>query len=320
MIPTAKQLFLPADSACPETPTVRDEMEKKFFGFIRLRNGVSKTTEIHRMADVDRAVIAVCARVGLASTSVLDVAVSSGISTCEWLESLQEAGFHPEMTATDLCMHAYLVRLFPGCDALVDREGYPLQFDFCGIALRPWSPRRYYILGNYFWTSCYRALFARIADRLGLFERLRALHGHAPAPDDPVITAKVQLVTRRLRNHKDIELLDDDIFQPTSASLLRRFDVVRAANILNLDYFSAQQLREGVAHLRERLTGPGAFLVIVRTEHDGFNHGSLFRLNENRSFSLLQRVGRGSEIEDMVLTLSAAPAVPAMPAERWCAS
>lgn len=308
MIPTAKQLFLAADSACPEPPAVRDEIEKKFFGFIRLRNGVSKTTESHRMADVDRAIIATCRRVGLVPASVLDVAVSSGISSCEWWASFREAGFHPQMTATDLCMHAYLVRLFPGCYALADREGYPLQFDVCGLALRPWSPLRYYVLGNYYWTSLYRALFARLADRLGLRERLRALHGGVPAADDPVITAKVQLVTRRLRKNKDIELLDDDIFQPTPATLRRRFDVVRAANILNLDYFPPQQLREGVAHLCERLTGPGAILVVVRTEHSGLNHGSLFRLNENGSFSLLERVGRGSEIEDIVLALSATPA------------
>src|SRR5262249_34847844 len=103
---------------------------------------------------------------------------------------------------------------------------------------------------------------------------------------------------------KDIELLDDDITAPTPPSLRGRFEVIRAANILNQSYFSTQQLREAVRHLRDRLVGPGAFLLIVRTEKGtDNNHGSLFCLDDHGSFEVRARIGRGSELEDLVLSI-----------------
>jgi hypothetical protein len=118
-----------------------------------------------------------------------------------------------------------------------------------------------------------------------------------------VIKARIKLVTWRLRDNTDIELLDDDIMQPTPPQLRGRFEVVRAANILNRGYFSTQQLRESVRNLRDRLAGPGAFLIIVCTEETGRNHGTLFRLGHEGSFEVQTRVGRGSEIEDIVLSI-----------------
>ena len=118
-----------------------------------------------------------------------------------------------------------------------------------------------------------------------------------------MIKAQINLVTGRLRDNKDIELLDDDITEPTPPHLRGRFEVVRAANILNRGYFSTQQLREVVKNLRDRLVGPGAFLIIVRTEERGINHGSVLRLGDHGSFEVLARVGRGSEIEDIVLSI-----------------
>ncbi len=301
MVPTAKQLFLQAAPTRAGASPVQDEREKRFFGYIRLSNGVSKTTESHRMGDVDQAVSEVCCRIGLTPRAVLDVAVSSGVSTCEWVESLNRAGWYPEVTATDLTMYAYLVELFPGCDALVDREGFPLQFDVGGIALRPWSPRRYYLLGNYLWTSGYRALFAWLAKRCDLTARLKALNGGVPPDGDPLIKAKVPMVTEQLRHRHDIELLDDDIFAPSPPCLKGRFDVIRAANILNLAYFPRPRLQEAVRNLRIRLSGPSALLVVVRTLDAGDNHGTIFRLDDQGRFQPVERIGRGSEIEREVL-------------------
>lgn len=252
---------------------------------------------------MDRTIIRVCRKLGLTPTKVLDVAVSSGISTCEWQESLNEAGFHPAMTATDLAMHAYLVQLYEWCHVLVDRDGYPLQFDVLGLALRPWSPRRYYLMGNGLWTACFRAFYWWVAKQSGLIERLKALGGASPLPGDPEVKARIQLVTRELRDRQGVTLLDDDIFGPTPLTLTRRFDVVRAANILNRDYFDPSTLRLGVDRLKERLVGPGALLAIVRTEHDGLNHGSIFQLRNDGTFVIVDKVGRGSEIEEIVVNL-----------------
>ena len=301
MLPAAKQLFLEVNPLSDETTATRAQKEKEFFSSVRLSNGVFKTTSTLRLDDVNKALIALFQKLGVAPKTFLDVAVSSGISTIEWFESLQQARLKPSMTATDLTMTAYLVRLFSWCNVLVDKEGFPLQYECGGFALRPWSPKRYYVLGDWFLTLLYRTLYRRFGQRLGLLNRLKSLEGNPPPINDPVIKARVQLVTWRLRDNTNIELLDDDITQPTPPHLRGRFEVIRAANILNRDYFSIPQLREAVTNLRSRLVGPGTFLIVVCTEETDSNHGTVFRLGHTGSFEALTRIGRGSEIEDIVL-------------------
>ena len=302
-LPAAQQLFLDVHPHPDETAAIRSQLEKDFFSSVRLSNGVFKTTSALRLDDVNRAVVALFEKLGVAPETFLDVAVSSGVSTIEWFESLQQARLKPSMTATDLTMTAYLVRVGSWCTVLVDKEGFPLQYECCGFALRPWSPKRYYVLGDCFLTMLYRSLYRHFGQRLDLVKRLKSLQGNPPPIDDPVIKARIQLVTWRLRGNKDIELLDDDITQPSSPQLRRRFDVIRAANILNRDYFPVPQLREAVINLRSRLVGPGTFLIVVCTEDTGSNHGSVFRLDRTGAFEVLARIGRGSEIEDIVLAI-----------------
>jgi hypothetical protein len=113
--PTAKQLFLEVSPLLDEPTATRTLMEKEFFSSIRLSNGVHKTTSPLRLDDANQRLIAVFQKLGVAPETFLDVAVSSGISTIEWFESLQQAQLRPSMTATDLTMAAYLVRMFHHC-------------------------------------------------------------------------------------------------------------------------------------------------------------------------------------------------------------
>ena len=215
LLPAAKQLFLEVNPKPDETTATRTQKEKEFFSSVRLSNGVFKTTSSLRLDDVNKTLIALFQKLGVAPKTFLDVAVSSGISTIEWFESLQHARLKPSMTATDLTMTAYLVRLCSWCNVLVDKEGFPLQYECWGFALRPWSPKRYYVLGDWCLTLLYRTLYRRFGKRLGLLNRLKSLEGNPPPTNDPVIKARVQLVTWRLRDNNNIELLDDDITQPT---------------------------------------------------------------------------------------------------------
>ena len=180
MIPAATQLFLEVNPLADETTDTRDQMEEEFFSSLRLSNGVHKTTAARRLDDANQTVMAVFQKLGVAPKTFLDVAVSSGVSTIEWFESLQQTQLKPSMTATDLTMTAYLVRLFSWCNVLVDKEGFPLQYELCGVALRAWSPKRYYVLGHYFLTILYRTLYRRCAQRLGLLKRLDSLQGSPP--------------------------------------------------------------------------------------------------------------------------------------------
>lgn len=300
MLSTARELFLEDNPRLGGNLATRDWLEEKFFSTTCLSNGVFKRTYYGRLKDVDQALVAEFQRLGVAPRTFLDVAVSSGVSTLDWFEALQQAGLRPSMTATDLTMTVYLVRLLSWLHVLVEKGGYPLQYDVCGFAWRPRCRIRFYLLGNGFLTTLWHILYRRVAVRSDLLKRLESLQGNPPPIDDPVIKAQIKLVTHRLQGKKAIELIDDDITAPSPSHLRGRFHVVRAANILNRDYFSSHELVQIVRNLRDRLTGPGAFLLIVRTESKG-NHGSIFRLDDRGSFEVLSRIGRGSEIEDIVL-------------------
>ena len=91
--------------------TVRDAdqlemLEDLFFRNIHLPNGTFKTTYRRRLDDLNALV-----RSHLPPRRPLDcmdVAVSSGVSTLEWIEFLAESGVQCRMTAGDAQVHAYL--------------------------------------------------------------------------------------------------------------------------------------------------------------------------------------------------------------------
>jgi hypothetical protein len=108
------------------------------------------------------------------------------------------------------------------------------------------------------------------------------------------------LTSPKLHSLEDLELVEDDIL--LSTNFRHRFDVVRAANILNRDYFDSESLRAMLINLRERLT-PRGLLAIVSTEDDGANHGTIFRLGSDGALDVCERLGSGSQIEDLATSL-----------------
>ena len=52
----------------------------------------------------------------------MDVAALSGVSTVEWIGSMERAGTQCRMTAGHATEDAYLVSIVPGMRALVDRH------------------------------------------------------------------------------------------------------------------------------------------------------------------------------------------------------
>jgi hypothetical protein len=107
----------------------------------------------------------------------------------------------------------------------------------------------------------------------------------------------VDLVDPTVRSSPAVSVIQDDIFL-RRPELCGRFHVLRAANILNRAYFDDEQLRAGVATLRERLR-PGGLLIVCRTHDDGANHGSIVQATDG-GWIVAARIGDGSEIEDLI--------------------
>jgi predicted methyltransferase len=76
--------------------------------------------------------------------------------------------------------------------------------------------------------------------------------------------------------------------------------VLRTMNILNLSYFSREQLAEAASAAFDSLR-PGGIWIVGRTREEDFsNHATLFRRGEN-AWEPLERIGNGSEIEEVAL-------------------
>ncbi|MGH6679260.1 MAG: hypothetical protein ACREDL_10105 [Bradyrhizobium sp.] len=267
--------------------TFTQKQEAAFFASIRLRNGTFKTTDHHRLDDLNVLVIGEWQKLDHKPRQIMDVGVSSGITSLEWAEALTRAGINADILATDLSMRGSLVRLLPGYEVLLDRDGKVLQHILGNRPVR-WSldgPRDFF-RSTGFVVPALNALASAL---------LLLTNGRHRGKD-------MLLVNPRARNDARLRFAEDDILAANPEHLLGRFDAIRVANLLNHGYFDAAQLRRAVNNLRDRLVGAGSFLIVNRTHADGANHGTIFRLGEANKFEIVARMRDGSEIEDIVLS------------------
>lgn len=280
MILAATQFFSRPAEGLPQ------QVEDAFFSSIKNPNNTFKCTWGGRFEQLDdRLVQAVKAR-RLDVRELLDVGVSSGTTTLDLCDALKRAGYQPRITGTDYAIHAWIVPLGKRCAALLNTEGQLLQVDLFGRSLQPWRRRLDYLTGMWL----VRPILSRILGRLAA-RKLREGAG----------VRKVELVSPRIRNHDLITIIEDDVLAPRD-SFRGRFDLVRAANVLNQNYFAEADLRKAVDNLRSYLKGPGSLLFIVRTLASGEHHGTLFEMNESGTLGIVERVGAGSEIEMLLAT------------------
>jgi hypothetical protein len=278
-VQTASKFF----SADPDSVTPRDEA--RFFGGLRTGNFTFKRTEEGRLRAVDRALIECLDRADARIDTVLDLGISSGITTAELAAAIAQSGRRVRLTGTDRGLAARIVDLPMGCRALVEPNGHVLQYEILGQAMRPWTRRLDYLTGM--------VVAQKVVDRtLGPLARARGVSPHAGNP--------VALVSRRLAQSDAMRLIEDDITVRNPA-LTGGFDLIRAANILNRHYFEPAELQRAVDNVRSYLRGPGAWLQVLRTHGDADHRGTLFRMADDGALVVVERWGGGSEVEEMFL-------------------
>ncbi len=272
-------------------------LEEAFFGALWIRNGTSKLTYRGRFADLDTFVQALLPGTLLPPgepLDILDVGVSSGVSTAEWLDSLERAGIRCRMVGGDLVMDAFLLSAGGGIRALIDRSGFLMHLELAGRPLRLPPPRR---CGARLHLHVLNALRAASAPALRYL-----LHRLQRSPHRSLRALK--LVSPSLAARGSIDWVEDDIL--SAARDPRRFHVVRAANVLNRRYFDELTLERMLINLRERMR-PLGLLVVCRTLTDRTNHATVFRLEPDGRFCSVGRLNEGSEIADLVLRLPDVP-------------
>jgi hypothetical protein len=115
--------------------------ECEFSSSLKMRNGTFKLTRPSRFAGVEAEIRSVIGQRAKSIRQVLDVGASIGRTTIELADFLCSLGASPQVVGTDLFVDAHLVEVAPGFRILTDAQGWPLQYDFAGLAVRAWIRR-----------------------------------------------------------------------------------------------------------------------------------------------------------------------------------
>src|SRR5260370_9203504 len=113
--------------------------EANFFAALRLANGTFKTTADHRMDDLNEYILMRWRKTAFRPTKIMDVGVSSGITSAEWVELLLRSGLPGRPTATDFALWCDIVPLWPGVSVV--EVGEPIFHARASCAPSPPSPR-----------------------------------------------------------------------------------------------------------------------------------------------------------------------------------
>lgn len=280
MIPANKFLALSSDQVTPEA-------EKEFFTSLKLSNGTYKTTFQGRFSEINRELAQWVGSEDVNVDHILDIGISSGSNTLELYSALESAGYKSRIIGTDLTTEAHLINVLPGCFALVDSTGYPLRYDIFKWSIKPW------VVG-----SDYKSGFFIVRKLINIALGYRARNMLNSA--NSTCVQKFQLVTPMLQKHANVVVKNDDITRYNSI-FYGKFNFIRAANVLNRGYFTDGQLMAIVDNIICYMTKPKASLLIIRTHENNVNHGTLFHIEDNGVCIILQRFGKGSEVEDIVL-------------------
>jgi hypothetical protein len=255
-------------------------LERSFFKSIALANGTHKTTAPQRLTDVD---LEICRHVPMGeAVSLLDVGISSGVTTIELLDRLKAHGVAVRGVGVDICVRGRLLSV-PGFGLLYDSSGRLLQMS-TPLFTRGRPHRSQRCLSSRTLTACMNLLESQAA-RWCANSRL----AHS-----------VDLVTPALTTRPGFSVVEHDIVQPRP-DWAAAFDLIRVANVLNLDYFQptviAGILRNLIAWLK-----PDGVLVICRTHAaDGSNHGSIYcKSAPGSGVRRVGLIGGGYELDELV--------------------
>ncbi len=269
-----------------------EKRENRFFNQINISGTLYKTTYYHRLDDLN-VVVDGCLPKNH-ELHIMDVAVSSGVTTGEWVQHLESSGLKFHMTGGDIAMDVYMISLANIMNVLIGRYGKVFQFDLFGWPL-PNSPMR--IRGKIFKAL---SILLNFLIRAKLIKNRRKQSGEREFLSNILFrVTPLKLISNKVRNVQNLVLIEDDI-QNDNPDHHYKFDVIRAANILNKKFFDDEVLRKMVNNLRKKLK-PGGILIICRTLAEE-NHATIFKLTDENHFQAIETLGQGSEITDLVVS------------------
>jgi hypothetical protein len=258
---------------------------------LRTSNGTTRMTFRHRMPEVDEAAVRLMRQFyrSDAALFVQDRAASTCLTSTEWAEQLLPVFPRTQFEASDILLYLFRISLPGGPTYIVEPGGQPLQYiqsPFV-VSLSHREPYRYPLnhlvatraKWNFRKLSVQDDLTASVQSSGYRIDKISCVH-----PEAYSLSKRDPRFTIRLRS----------VFEGTPG-----VDVLRTMNILNLAYFSVQQLIDGI-HAAFQSLNPGGLWIVGRTsQEDETNHATFFRRTDKK-WEVLETVGNGSEIEELV--------------------
>jgi hypothetical protein len=251
-----------------------EELANAVYKTIFVENSrTSKHTEVQRFRDADDTLLDLLPRT--VRHVVHDVAVSSGVTSLELLETLEHGGIAADFYISDKYSTLYARgRRFR---RIYDSNLNIMKFQVFNILADKTATRAFPV-------------------SIALYHLLSSLQGPAPRPGDTLQEIKLfHPAVLRALSAGAVRELYYDVFE-TDVEL--RFTCVRAMNILNLRCFRPERLRVAIRNLGRSLA-EGGILEIGRTVETGRNDAS-FYAKRRGVLVHLEDLNEGSELKDLI--------------------
>jgi hypothetical protein len=232
--------------------------------------GTWKTTQSirHLLSDT------VLASLTRPETTILDVGASDGTTSLELIDRLGKNFRHYFVTDA----YSYIYVLTTG--------GITWVYDAEGVCLLRVTDQ-FVIYGDYS-----GAIFPLRQIARTVMARAPSLHGNKPTR---LYLFQPTLVERAITDPR-ITLSDWNILTPWP---FEPVDLIKCANVLNLSYFSADQIKLAKNNLAQAITPPGRLMVVEnRSRRDWYSKISLSKpINKQEQWTLFARTPTGFSIE-----------------------
>ena len=266
---------------------------------IRLSSGVYRTTSRARFQAFDKFINDLLSK-HFESSQALDIqdwAASDCIASAEWAGALWPRFPNARVTASDLTLFLIEAALPNGEMFICETSGEPLQYIRPPFVVRLNPPENKLMLVNRILAWHGQRKFGRLQPIPEPW--LRAEHTE-PLNLPPFVLRKIPLIhpdALALRQRSDkFSIVMHSAFEP----LDRPCDIIRTMNIFNLKYFSETRLGEGVEAVNRSLV-PGGIWIVGRTfKEDPPTHDASVFMKDGDGFRLLERFGKGSEVEPLI--------------------
>ena len=262
-------------------------------------SGVYRTTFPGRFRDLDPVVNELLSqRYGPDSElDVHDWAASDCLTSFEWAASLFARFPRATVTASDLMLFLVEATLPDGSVFILEPDGHAVQYVRRPFVVRLDRPDPALMIVNRFigWRA-ERRLAARplsIPPEWLDSDAEEIVTGEATLRKLPLTHPQARLLAA---NESRFSIRRHSAFEPIE----RPAGVIRTMNIFNRAYFSPERLREGADAVWKSLEPGGTWIVGRTTEREGRNDATVFERGES-GFRVVARVGRGSEIEELVV-------------------